>query len=70
MQRAASRAAELGLAAGGRLLSTRDWTSAADWIDAVLAPLAVGGSRSLVRNAPDEDVVTRRIAQERATARL
>ena len=66
---AASRAAELGLADGGRLLSTRDWTGPSDWLDAVLAPLAVGGSLVLVRNA-DDATIERRVAQERATAQL
>lgn len=64
---AGQRAAELGLAAGGRLLSTRAWAGAADWVDAVLAPLAVGGSVVLVRNA-DDALLRRRVEQERATA--
>ena len=68
--RAAARAAELGLTDGGRLLTTATWTSASDWIDAVLVPLAVGGSLVIVRNAPDEATVERRVQQERATARL
>lgn len=67
---AAGRAAELGLHAGGRLLTTRDWTSADDWIDALLAPLCVGGSVVIVRNCADEAVLTRRAAQERATVRI
>ena len=66
---ATARAAELGLGAGGRLLTTRDWAGPADWLDAVLAPLAVGGSLVVVRHA-DAETVERRIAQERATARL
>ncbi|WP_375496650.1 TIGR03089 family protein [uncultured Jatrophihabitans sp.] len=66
---AAARADELGLADGGRLLSTRDWTSPADWVDAVLTPLVVGGSLVIVRNAGD-DVIDRRVQQERATALL
>ena len=69
-ERAAVRAAELGLTAGGRVLSTVEWRGTADWIDAVLAPLAVGGSLVLVRNAPDDATVERRVQQERATARL
>ena len=63
------RAAELGLAAGGRLLSVRPWTTPVDWIDAVIAPLSVGGSVVLVTNA-DPEGIERRVAQERATAIL
>lgn len=66
---ASARAVELGLTTGGRLLSTRDWNRATDWVDAVLAPLAVGGSLVIVRNADDE-TVARRVQQERATAQL
>lgn len=64
------RAAELGLAAGGRLLTTRDWTGPDDWTDALLAPLAVGGSVVIVRNCSDDAVLARRVEQERATATL
>lgn len=64
---AADRAATLGLAPGGRLLSTRDWSGPDDWITAVLAPLSVGGSVVVVRNA-DAATVERRAGQERATA--
>ena len=67
---ALARASAMGLDAGGRLLSTREWTSPADWVDAVLAPLSVGGSLVLVRNASDDEVIERRMQQERATARL
>jgi uncharacterized protein (TIGR03089 family) len=67
---AAQRAKELGLAAGGRLLSTRDWAGPQDWVDAVLAPLAVGGSLVLVRNCPSAELLARRVEQERATAVL
>ena len=66
---AATRANELGLTAGGRLLTTHDWTGPADWTDAVLAPLAVGGSLVIVRHA-DDATVERRVQQERATAQL
>ena len=66
---AAQRAGELGLADGGRLLSTRDWSGPDDWIDAILAPLAVGGSLVLVRNATPE-IVERRAGQERVSATL
>jgi uncharacterized protein (TIGR03089 family) len=66
---AQKRAAALGLATGGRLLTTREWTTVVDLVDAVLAPLAVGGSVVIVRNA-DEPTVQRRIEQERATVRI
>lgn len=66
--RAAQRAAELGLTAGGRLLTTREWGSVEDWVDAVLAPLSVGGSLVIVRNCADDAVLARRAEQERVTA--
>jgi hypothetical protein len=68
MELAAERAARLGLAAGGRLLSTHAWYGVVDWVDDVLAPLAVGGSVVFVVNATD-DVLARRAEQERVTAR-
>lgn len=67
--RAVVRAAELGLGAGARLLCTRDWAGPGEWLDTVLAPLAVGGSVVYVRGASDE-VLARRAAQERVTATL
>jgi uncharacterized protein (TIGR03089 family) len=67
---AQARAAELGASDGARLLSTRDWTGPQDWVDALFVPLVTGGSVVLVRNAPDDAVVERRAAQERATVRL
>lgn len=69
-EQAAARAGELGLTDGGRLLATADWAGASDWIDAVLAPLAVAGSLVLVRHAPDEATIERRVQQERTTARV
>ena len=66
---AVDRATELGLEAGGRLLSTRPWTSPTDWIDSLVGPLAVGGSVVLVANA-DPGRVERHATQERATAVL
>lgn len=66
---AASRAAALGFDRGARVLSSRDWRSSADWVDAILAPLVVGGSLVLVRNG-DAAVLDRRAEQERTTARL
>ncbi len=66
---ARARAAELGAEEGARLLSTRDWATPSDWIDALLVPLVVGGSVVFVRNA-DEATVERRMGQERASVRL
>lgn len=62
---AQQRAAEVGLADGGKLLVVDD----APWSDVVLLPLVVAGSVVIVRNA-DAEVVERRIDQERVTARL
>jgi len=59
--RAQARAGELGLPAGARILTTRD-----DWLDALLVPLAIGGSLVIVRNA-EADVVARRAEQERVS---
>ena len=67
---ARARAAELGLAAGARVLSTRDWSEPADWVDTLLAPLSVGGSLVYVRNCADAEVLERRATQERTTAQL
>ncbi|HSY15792.1 MAG TPA: TIGR03089 family protein [Jatrophihabitantaceae bacterium] len=64
---AEARAAEIGLAAGGRLLSNRAWHGPADWLDTLLVPLAVGGSVVLVGNA-DPAKREHRLTQERATA--
>jgi uncharacterized protein (TIGR03089 family) len=69
VERARTRASELGAGDGARLLTTADWTSAADWVDALFVPLVVGGSLAVVRNADDE-VVERRMTQERATVRI
>lgn len=63
-------AAARGLSDGARLLTTRDWSGPDDWLAAVFAPLAAGGSLVIVANCADEDVLARRIEQERATARL
>jgi len=67
VERARARAAELGLEPGARLLTTRDWTGPEDWIDTLLAPLAVRGSVVYVRNCLSEQVLARRLSQERAT---
>jgi uncharacterized protein (TIGR03089 family) len=61
-------AAELGLAAGGRLLWTAPWSTHQDWIAALLAPLAVGGSVVLVRN-PDPGSAASRAEAEKVTVR-
>ncbi|MFL6162196.1 MAG: TIGR03089 family protein [Jatrophihabitantaceae bacterium] len=62
------QAAALGLTAGGRLLWTQPWRQPADWVAALLAPLAVGGSTVLVGN-PDAGALDRRAAAERVTVR-
>jgi uncharacterized protein (TIGR03089 family) len=67
---AVRRAAELGLAPGARVLSTRDWAGYPDWLDTLFAPLAVGGSVVYVRNAADPAVLDRRATQERVDAVL
>jgi uncharacterized protein (TIGR03089 family) len=66
----AARAADGRLATGARALTTRPWISPDDWIDAVLAPAAMRGSVVIVANCPDEDVLAKRMSQERATVRL
>ena len=65
-----ARAHAVGLAPHERLLTTRAWSGPNDWIETVLAPLAVGGSLVIVANAPDDDVLQRRVDQERATRTL
>jgi hypothetical protein len=67
---ARERAATLGLPQGARVLSTREWTSSADWLDTLFAPLAVGGSVVYVANCTDDLVIERRAAQERVTIRV
>lgn len=67
--RARERAAELGLSSGARVLSVRDWSGPADWIDTLLAPLAVGGSVVYLTGTDDPAVVERRAGQERVTNR-
>jgi uncharacterized protein (TIGR03089 family) len=66
---ASRRALDMGLSDGGRLLSVRTWSTTADWLDALVAPLSVGGSVVLVANA-DPDRIERHVSQERATAVL
>ncbi len=67
--KSAARAGELGLTRGSRLLTAREWRGPDDWIDALLAPLAVGGSLVIVRGAA-ADTVQKRAEQERATSVL
>ena len=69
VESARQRAAELDLPGSARILSTRTWQRAADWLDALFVPLAVGGSVVYVANASDEAVLDRRADQERVTAR-
>jgi uncharacterized protein (TIGR03089 family) len=66
----AARAAAVGLSPGSRVLTTRQWTTPQDWIETLLAPLAAGGSVVIVANCTDEEMLARRMAQERATVRL
>lgn len=66
----AAQAAAAGLDRGARLLTTGSWTTPQDWIDTVLAPIAVQGSLVIVANCADESVIEHRMAQERATVRL
>lgn len=66
----AARAGATGLESGARVLTTRRWASADDWIDTVLAPIAVGGSVVFVANCTDDAVLERRMNQERATVRI
>jgi uncharacterized protein (TIGR03089 family) len=66
---ATARAGELGFGPGARVLVTRDWQGSQDWVDTVLAPLAVHGSVVFVRNA-DPTALDRRAEQERVTNRL
>jgi uncharacterized protein (TIGR03089 family) len=67
---ALARAAELSLASGARVLSTRSWDGSADWLDCLFAPLAVGGSVVYVANCADPAILQRRAEQERVTARI
>lgn len=65
---ARSRATELGLGAGDRVLSTLDW-SGAGLTDGLLAVLAAGASLVQVRHV-DEDRLDRKAESERTTTRL
>jgi uncharacterized protein (TIGR03089 family) len=62
---ARDRAQALQLPTGARLLTTRPWLAATDWLDALVLPLVLGGSVVIVANA-DAASVERRAQQERA----
>ena len=64
------RAGELGIAEGGRVLTTRTWESDDDVLDTLFVPLVMSGSVVFVANATDDAVVERRREQERASVRL
>ncbi|MFN2561336.1 MAG: TIGR03089 family protein [Jatrophihabitans sp.] len=66
----AARAGATGLASGARVLTTRGWATPQDWVDTLLAPIAVGGSVVFVANCADDAVLERRMSQERATVRI
>jgi uncharacterized protein (TIGR03089 family) len=66
---ARARAGELGIGDGARLLSTRDWSGPSDWLDLLVLPVVIAGSVVYVHNAAD-DVIERRMQQERATLRI
>ena len=63
------RAAELGLVAGDRVLSTQPWTSPTTWLDGLLVPLAAAASVVLVAN-PEDDRLIAKVEAERVTATL
>ena len=59
-------AADQGISATDRVLTTRPWNGPADWRDCLLAPLAAGASIVLCANT-DKSALARRIESERAT---
>ena len=63
------RAAELGLLAGDRLMTTEPWDGPAGWVDGLLVPLAAGASVVLAVNA-DPAALPARVLAERVTAIL
>lgn len=69
LARARSRAADLGLDAGSRVLSVQDWSAREDLVDGLLAVLAAGGSLVQVAH-PDETRLERKYESERCTVRL
>lgn len=56
---ATTTAGSLGLEPGGRLL----WSGEPDWVTALLAPLVVGGSTVLVRNADPAGLAAKAISE-------
>jgi uncharacterized protein (TIGR03089 family) len=62
-------ARSVGLAAGERVLTTRDWSVSDGLVEVPLAVLAAGGSLVQCRNT-DPDALDRRADSERATLRL
>jgi uncharacterized protein (TIGR03089 family) len=66
---AGATAAELGLRAGDRVLSTAGWAGPADWLTGLLAPLAAGASVVLVAHA-DPATLPAKAASEQVTATL
>ncbi|MPY97479.1 MAG: TIGR03089 family protein [Actinophytocola sp.] len=66
---ARTRTDELGIGAGDRVLSTREWTLPDGVIDALLAPLSAGASLVQVSNADSAKLPNRRTA-ERTTVDL
>ncbi|MCF7553290.1 TIGR03089 family protein [Pseudonocardia sp. WMMC193] len=69
LARARARAADLGLDAGSRVLSVKDWSAREDLVDGLLAVLAAGGSLVQVAH-PDETRLERKYESERCTTRL
>lgn len=67
-QAGSGAATELGLGPRGRLLWSGEWAPPRDWIAALVAPIVVGGSVVLVRNA-DPDALADRARSENVTAR-
>jgi len=67
---AQQRAMQLGVGPSARVLTSRPWRTPDDWVDTLLAPLAVTGSVVYVVNCTDEAVLERRAAQERVTSRV
>ena len=63
------RAAELGLLAGDRLMTTEPWDGPTGWVDGLLVPLAAGASMVLAVNA-DPAALPARVLAERVTATL
>jgi uncharacterized protein (TIGR03089 family) len=59
-------AADQGISAADRVLTTRPWNGLIDWRDGLLAPIAAGASLVLCTNS-DNSTIPRRIESERAT---